>query len=276
MASDTALRTEVQDLATVKARIGQVLQRVNRYWAGEAEVAAAFFSRPHTAEEHLPWLKSQMVRELGWPDGRLGRLLEAYKNVERDTERHAVHTLFQTAEEEYSHYVFLADVAEAAAGRRILPEEIMYNKDLPAWQALDKVRTRGADWDSAVSGFHEGGGLGIYHTCMQLEPSDADPFRAQIAAAMGMIYEDEIEHAARGFRDVVRIAATTSDEMWQQVQEKVELVGYHRVRMRNEQFGFPISEERIEEISDGKIPPYIPPLPDVATVYQQVVAALRR
>ncbi|HTE83629.1 MAG TPA: hypothetical protein VK821_02780 [Dehalococcoidia bacterium] len=262
--------SQVADLALVKRRIGEVLQGVNRYWAGEAEIAATFFSQPHSADEHLYWLKSQMVRELGWPDGRLERTLQAYKAVERERDRHEVHALLQNAEEEYSHYVVLADIAESAAGRRVLPEEIMYNKDLAEWKALDKVRTREADWDNAVSGFHEGGGLGIYWTAMHLASMEDDPYREQIAAAMAMIYDDEIEHAARGFRSVVRVAATATEETWQRVVEKVNQIGYHRVRMRNEQFGFPISEDRIQEIHEGKITPYIPLLPEVESVYQEV------
>ena len=55
--------------------------------------------------------------------------------------------------------------------------------------------------------------------------------------------------------------------------EKAEAVGYHRVRMRNEQFGYPLSEERIEEIRAGKIGPYLPPLPDVEEVYKELVTA---
>ena len=164
----------VADQRVVERRIGEVLQRVSRYWAGEAEVATTFFSRPHSGDEHLPWLKSQMVRELAWPDGRITRLLEAFKKVERDLDRHEVHRLFQTAEEEYSHYLVLADIAEEAAGRRLEPEELLY-KDLPEWKGLDKVRTREAVWDNAVSGFHEGGGLGIYHAAMLIEPMEQDP-----------------------------------------------------------------------------------------------------
>jgi hypothetical protein len=270
MVVEQAQSSGIADLALVKRRIGEALQGVNRYWAGEAEVAATFFEVPHTADEHLYWLKSQMVRELGWPDGRLERTLQAYRAVEREQDRHTVHAMLQNAEEEYSHYVVLADIAEAAAGRRVLPDEIMYNKDLPEWKALDKVRTREADWDNAVSGLHEGGGLGIYWTAMHLPPMEADPYREQIAAAMAMIYDDEIEHAARGFRSVVRVAATATEAMWQRVAEKVNQIGYHRVRMRNEQFGFPLSEGRIQEIHEGKITPYIPPLPDTAAVYQEI------
>src|SRR5262249_20116791 len=152
-----------------------------------------------TADEHLFWLKSQMVRELAWPDGRLNKCLQAYQAVERETDRHAVLVLFRTAAEEFAHYVALADIAELAAGRRILPDELMSNKNLPEWKALDKVRTREADWDSAVSGMHEGGGLAIYWTAMHLTPSAEDPYREPIASAMGMIYKDELEHAAHGF-----------------------------------------------------------------------------
>lgn len=135
------------------------------------------------------------------------------------------------------------------------------------------VRTRQGDWDAAVSGFHEGGGLGIYYICKHLKPLEADPYREKIVQAMGMIYGDELGHAAQGFRAVVRIAATASDEQWQQVLEKVEAVGYHRVRMRNEQFGYPLSEERIAEIHAGKIGPYLLPLPDVEEVYREVITS---
>jgi hypothetical protein len=214
-----------------------------------------------------------MVRELAWPHGRLSRVVEAYTRVESETDRHKVHELLINAEEEYSHYVVLADIAEELAGCRVLPEEIQDNKGLPEWQALDRVRTRQAGWDAAVSGFHEGGGLGIYYTCMNLSPMEGDSYRGKIAAAMGMIYGDELGHAARGFREVVRIAASAPDEEWQQALDKVELVGYHRVRMRNEQFGFPLSEARVKEIREGRIAPYLPPFPAVEEVYREVAAS---
>lgn len=255
----------------LKQRIGEGLQRVNRFWAGEAEVARVFFEKPRTEEEHLFWLKSQMLREFG-AAGAVSRVADAYKRVETELERHQVHEQWITSEEEYSHYVVLADIAEEIAGRRILPEEILYNRDLPESKALSAVRTRGSDWDAAVSGFHEGGGLGIYFTCMNIKPMDGDPYRPEIAEAMAMIYGDELEHASKGLRAMVRVAVAATNEEWEQVLQKVELVGYHRVRMRNEQFGFPLPESRIEEIKAGKILPYIPPLPTVEEAYDRVIS----
>jgi hypothetical protein len=99
MAIGAVTRSGTADLDVVRKRIGEVLQRVNRYWAGEAEVAATFFKGPRTKEEHLRWLKSQMVRELGWPDGRLTRVIEAYKKVEKEMDRHMVHDVLINASE---------------------------------------------------------------------------------------------------------------------------------------------------------------------------------
>ena len=42
MASGAVTGSGAADLDVVKKRIGEALQRVNRYWAGEVEVAAPF------------------------------------------------------------------------------------------------------------------------------------------------------------------------------------------------------------------------------------------
>lgn len=248
------------------ARVGSVLQRVNRFWGGEAEVAETFFKSARTKDEHLHWLTSQMVRELGWPDGRITKLQQAFAQLEDGVGRHEVLVMFQVAEEENSHYVVLADIAEKIQGRSLKPAEFQHHRQGSEWQALDKVRTRQADWDRAVSGLHEGGGLGIYYAAMNLEPMPDDPYRADIAAAMRMIYDDELSHCAYGLAEVVQVAMDATDEIWHQVEDKAEAVGYHRLRMRNEQFGSPLPEARIQEIREGKIVPYLPPFPTLAEV----------
>jgi hypothetical protein len=50
MAIGAVTRRNAADLDMVKKRIGEVLQRVNRYRAGEAEVTVTFFKRPCTKE----------------------------------------------------------------------------------------------------------------------------------------------------------------------------------------------------------------------------------
>ena len=55
-------------------------------------------------------------------------MIKAYKKVEKETNRYLVHDLLINAEEEYSHYVVLADIAEELAGRHIISEEIDYNR----------------------------------------------------------------------------------------------------------------------------------------------------
>lgn len=50
MAIGAVTRRNAADLDMVKKRIGEVLQRVNRYRAGKAEVAVTFFKRLCTKE----------------------------------------------------------------------------------------------------------------------------------------------------------------------------------------------------------------------------------
>src|SRR5262249_21162700 len=157
-----------------------------------------------------------------------------------EIDRHTICDMFESAAQENSHYVVLADIAEKLAGRRLLPEEIEYHREMPEWKRLAEVRTREHDWDTAVYYLSEGGGLVIYYASLNPEPMYDDPYRPEISAAMGKIYHDELEHCGSGFASTVKVASTASDEMWEKAHEKALVVGYQRLRMRNEQFGFPL------------------------------------
>ena len=71
-----------------------------------------------------------------------------------------------------------------------------------------------------------------------------------IAAACRSVYEDEIEHAHHGVEDMVALEPTEED--WALAWQMVEDISRQRVRMRNEQFNFPLSEARLEEIGGGE------------------------
>jgi hypothetical protein len=257
--------------AMVRRRVGGVLQKVNRFWAGEVEVAETFFRSPRSNEEHVHWLGYQMMKEYMWPDGRLTPLRKAYDQLESGVGRHEIHALFREAEEEFSHYVVLADIAEKILGRPLPPKETEKHRYGIENQALLKIRTSESDWDRATSHLHEGGGLGVYFAGKDLTPMSDDPYRTDIADAMTLIYNDELTHFGHGFSEFVHVAIDALEETWKQVTIKAELVGYHRVRMRNEQFGFPLSEERLQEIREGEIVPYIPPFPSIDQIVESLV-----
>jgi len=72
-----------------------------------------------------------------------------------------------------------------------------------------------------------------------------------IAAACRSVYEDEMDHAHHGVELMVQAAKTEAD--WQLAWEMVAAISQQRLRMRNQQFGFPLAEARLQEIAVGKI-----------------------
>ena len=80
-----------------------------------------------------------------------------------------------------------------------------------------------------------------------------DPLLDQVAKAFSEIFDDEVEHQESGAEDLERVAKT--EEAWEKAGHMVQQICQQRLRMRNEQFGFPISDERLREIIDGKIAP---------------------
>lgn len=258
---------EYEDRVT-RARLGLLLQRINRYWAGEAEVAAAFFSVPRERGEHVQWLASQMARELGFgtADGRTGHIrkaqpyLERLGELEEGLERHELCEILEEAYEEFSHYVLLADLAEELNGAPLTLDALEAHRELPEWKRLMDVRAedRAAPEGMEFSALMEGGGLALYAVASRLQPLPEDPHRGQIAQVMARVLADEVSHAQGGFGAVEGGADALSDDLWEHVVARAERMAYQRVRMRNEQFGGILDEARLEEIRQGWIAPYVP------------------
>ena len=103
--------------------------------------------------------------------------------------------------------------------------------------------------------FTEGGYCTLFREGMRLK-GGAGPFAAAdelIAAACREIYEDEFGHMLEGI-------AGLDQEGWR--ADEFELMGAlvtdqlrHRVQMRNAEFSFPLSEERVQAIFAGDIAP---------------------
>ena len=234
----------------------QLTEYASRFWAGEAEVARTFFAQPRAAKEHLRWLRLQAYKELQpRTDGLILRLVDQlkdrYRLLEQDEDRNAYLYRIQFLEEEFRHYVLFADIIDDITGGRLTPEELV-GYDSPEERGLREVRKRCfeqyGDLGRFASSFCEGGGASIFHEGMQI---GGDPLSDKIAAACRGVYEDEIDHAAHGADQLTAVAETEAD--WAAAREMVEAISMQRLRMRNEQFGFPLSEQRIAEIADGKI-----------------------
>ena len=228
----------------------------SRYWAGEAEVARTFFAQPRTNEEHLRWLRLQAYKELQpRDDGLILRLVDQlkadYPLLEHGRERtDFLHTI-QFLEEEFRHYVLFADVIDAITGGRLTMEELA-NYDSAGEYELRTLRQRLAekhgDLARFASSFCEGGGASIYYEGSLV---GGDPLSDRIAVACKGVYDDEVDHAVHGASNLTSQARTEED--WALAKEIVTFISRQRVRMRNEQFGFPLSEARLQEIDEGTI-----------------------
>ena len=234
----------------------ELTRYASRFWAGEAEVAHTFFVAPRTGEEHLRWLRLQACKELQpRADGVIIRLIDKlkgdYPSLEAGVDRHDMLYTMQFLEEEFRHYVLFADVIDHITGGQTTPEELAAY-EYPEETKLRLLRVGLAEKHGPLarfaSSFCEGGGASIYYEGMLMAGSDLNE---RIAFACKGVFDDEVDHAAHGAADLS--GAADSDEAWALAREMVESISEQRVRMRNEQFGFPLSEERLAEIADGRI-----------------------
>lgn len=228
----------------------------SRYWAGEAEVARTFFAEERSDQEHLRWLGLQANKELQPREGGIierliTKLGDDFPHLEKTVSRDDFLYTMQFLMEEFRHYQLFADVIDYITGRRITMQELV-NYDLPGDQELRRIRadyaTKHGDLARFASSFCEGGGASIYYEGMIIKGSELNE---RIAKACKSVYDDEVDHAVHGASDLTALAKT--DEDWELAKEMVKTISMQRVKMRNEQFGSPLSDTRLAEIAKGEI-----------------------
>ncbi|HLG72012.1 MAG TPA: hypothetical protein VK009_16460 [Chloroflexota bacterium] len=246
----------------VDTRLDELVAIASPYWAGEYEVVRTFFSKPRSKEEHIRWLRAQCWKEFwGTLDGEsisiaerglrgLNKLL-----AELDESPEKRHKFLHEAEEmyqEFHHYSALADILDDLEGRHVKPDELA---SLPEDQKLTAMRAEIArtegELGAFVNKFSEGGGSSMYRAGMEIKGGELEE---RMAAAFRVIYDDEIEHMQTGAEGLRRVVHTP--EEWEKCKRLVREVMRQRVRMRNDMFGQPLSEERLKEIDEGKIEPF--------------------
>src|SRR5215203_467174 len=244
------------DEIRARKRRNELTEFASRWWAGEAEVTRTFFSQPRSKDEHLRWLRMQAYKELQpRPNGIIIRLINELKNdydmLEHGVDRHDFLHKIQFLEEEFRHYQLFADVVDYLTGQKMTTEELA-QYEVPEEGRLRELRTSLAEEHGALarfaSSFCEGGGASLYYEGMQV---GGDELHDLIAKACRGVYEDEIEHAEQGASGLER--GDWTDEQWALAKDMVEAISKQRVRMRNDQFGHVLSEERLREIDEGKI-----------------------
>ena len=260
-----ALSTELQRLIDVSAPL----------WAGEAEVVRTYWTSPvRDMETDLLWIRRQCSKEfngsgigeyknMGVFMGPLMELQEVFPNIDtggpNSISRHYVLDLIETLKDEYEHFCLFSDAYD-----RIKPDDVpsMNPHELATWDedvSLTSLRhshiAEHGKLGIRASRFTEGGYCTLFREGMRAKDI-GDEFalaNGLIASACTTIFEDEFGHMLEGI-------AGLDSEGWSADEFKLmeELVVdqlQHRVRMRNAEVSFPLTEERVQEVFAGKIEP---------------------
>ena len=244
----------------VEARLDRLVGIASPYWAGEHEVVITFFSRPHSREEHIHWLRAQCWKEFwghidergtGTIERMVTELGQRYPDVQRGDLPHRFLHVAQELYAEFHHYQVLSDILDDLERRRVPPDEL---KQMPEDLKLAQMRAAAAathgEMGAAISKFSEGGGSSMYKAGMEIRGGELEQ---RIATACRIIYDDEVDHMRTGAEGLRRTVKTAED--WSTVERLTREIARQRVRMRNEMFGYPLSEERLHEIDSGRIEP---------------------
>lgn len=250
---------------------------IAQYTSGEAEVVRAFFSRPRTKEEYLNVTLRQMGREAiaaHW----LHRLGPMGDQLEYGVGRWELYGKLQHMADEIKHYALLADVAEWVAGRKLSGEELRRYETHPLWEAgipekylappllpeaakmvavtQQLMKDHGSDFLKEVAELSEGGGGGAF---IEASRAQADEFQRRYAAAMTKIVADEMRHGPEKIDGFVEGMIRTEADLTRAAQALTAIMVQH-LRVRNEIYGFPLSEQRLAAIDRGEVgpPPSMP------------------
>ena len=236
-------------------------------WAGEAEVVRTYWDSPvRTRETDLLWLRRQCFKEfngkglgehkdLGIFLGPLTEIMESFPKIDRGVHRHRVLGLIDTIHDEFTHYCLFADVYDAIRDEESPPLDPhaleIWNDD----KYLTDMRIRHNHTHGEIgvraSHFTEGGYCTLFREGMRLKGrGGADDL---IAEACRRIYDDEFGHMLGGI--VGLDAEPLSDADYALMTELVVEQLRARIRMRNSEFSYPLSEDRIQAIYRGEIEP---------------------
>jgi hypothetical protein len=220
------------------------------YWEAEAEIARRFFDSKPGKEAHELWLKAQLWKELHPVDGyfngihrELSNLADMFPKVDRDIDRHHFAFLMRQMLEEFNHYVLFADILEFLTGRKIDLDRdtIQLPEELKLQQLRKGYVTSGSPIDKAAVLFTEGGGARLFREGAKVKGGKLEEM---IAAAMQVIYDDEKDHFNEGAEESAELIRTPDD--LERMKAAIVAVSRQRVAMRQEMFGYPMTEAEVE------------------------------
>jgi hypothetical protein len=238
----------------------QLNELARAYRGAEVAVIASFFSKPRKKKDHLRWLSAQAYKEYSAIKPIFSALAKLYPEVDRGIDRHDFEELTEKLADETKHARLVMDLLEGASHKKTAFADLLW---LPEDKKLARIRARySASYATLLHGvgsiktkeirrkdealeraaitLTEGGGGALYLVCSRLKGGD---FERRIACAFKEILADETAHQDTGSRSL-NVLITTRDAFLRAARIITE-ISSQRLRMRNEQFGFPLSGPEI-------------------------------
>ena len=249
------------------ANIQRLINSCTPLWAGEAEVVRTYWTWPkRSLGTDLLWLRRQCFKEFwgsgvgkydrgGVVPGQLKTISKKINEVDTGIDRHEVLGILDGIRAEFSHYCAFADVHDAirpAGAPKIDPNKL---EPWPEEDALTALRYKHQAEHGAIGmracKLTEGGYCTLFSEGMAL--AGRSGVEGRIAEACAKVYDDEFEHMLAGIAGIAE--ERLKEPEWKLLEGLAVEQLRQRIRMRNAQFSYPLSEERVQAIYKGDIRP---------------------
>ncbi len=241
----------------------KLTQLARGYAAAERTVIAAFFHKRPKRRDHLRWLRAQAFKEYSAIKPIFTALAKLYPQIDRGIDRHDYEELTEKLADETKHARLVMDLLEEIGGKKVTAKDLLWlpqDKQLakirarysPSYATLlhgsgkisaKEIRRRDESLERAAITLTEGGGGALYQVCSKLKKSGAE---AKIAKVFDEILLDEVGHKDSGGRALAPLVK--SQAAFARAAKIICAVSGQRLRMRNEQFGFPLSKRQLTEL----------------------------
>ena len=240
--------------------VTKLTQLARNYAAAERALIAAFFNKPRKRTDHLRWLRAQAFKEYSAIKPIFTALTKLYPQIDRGIDRRDYEELTEKLADETKHARLAMDLLEELSGKKVTFKDLLW---LPEDKKLAKIRARYSpsyatllhgsgkisakeirrqdeSLERAAITLTEGGGGALYQVCSKLKKSGTE---GKIAKVFHDILLDEIGHKDSGHRALAPLVKTQA--AFERAAKIICEVSGQRLRMRNEQFGFPLGRNQL-------------------------------
>jgi hypothetical protein len=236
------------------------------YRAAEEAIVKAFFAKPRKRADHRRWLSAQAYKEFSAIKPIFTALARLYPEIDRAIDRHDYEELTEKLADETRHARLVMDLLAEIGGKKVTSADLPW---LPEDKKLARIRARYSssyatllhgsgkiraheiqrqdeNLERAAITLTEGGGGALYRVCSKLKKRGIE---GKIARVFHEILLDEVGHKDSGGQALASLVRDKAS--FERAAKIIREVSAQRLRMRNEQFGFPLSPAQLSALDQG-------------------------